>query len=224
MSKSLYVAVDRYIEELFIPADPVLEEALRAADEAGLPRIEISAAGGKLLYLLARLCGARHILEVGTLAGYSAIWMGRALPEDGRLVTLELNPAHAAVARRNIARAGLADRVEVVVGPAAQTLSRLEAQGGGPFDLVFLDADKAGYPVYLDHILRLTRPGGLIMADNVVRGGAVLDPENSGEGAVGADVFNRKLAADRRVEAVAIQQVGIKGHDGFAIARVKDRA
>lgn len=221
MSRSLYDAVDRYIEALFVAADPVMEEAMRAADEAGLPRIEVSAAAGKLLYLLARISGARSILEVGTLAGYSAIWMGRALPGDGRLVTLELDPAHAAVARENIARAGLADRVEVIVGPAVQTLPWLEGQGEGPFDMAFLDADKAGYPVYLDHILRLVRPGGLILADNVVRAGAVLDPDSAGEGAIGADIFNRKLAADPRVEATVIQQVGVKGHDGLAIARIK---
>jgi predicted O-methyltransferase YrrM len=221
MSRSLYEAVDHYIEELFVPADPVLEEALRAAGEAGLPHIEVSPTSGKLLYLLARLCGARRILEVGTLAGYSAIWMGRALPDDGTLVTLELDPAHAAVARENLARAGLADRVEVVVGPAADSLAQLAAEAEGAFDMVFLDADKAGYPIYLDYILRLVRPGGLILADNVVRAGAVLDPDSGGAGAVGADVFNRKLAADPRVEAVAVQQVGVKGHDGLAIARMK---
>lgn len=221
MSRSLYEAVDQYIQELFVPADPVLEEALRAAGEAGLPHIEVSPASGKLLYLLARLCGARRILEVGTLGGYSAIWMGRALPDDGTLVTLELDPAHAAVARENLARAGLTDRVELVVGPAADSLAHLAAEAEGAFDMVFLDADKAGYPIYLDYILRLVRPGGLILADNVVRAGAVLDPDSGGVGAVGADVFNRKLAADPRVEAVVMQQVGVKGHDGLAIARMK---
>jgi predicted O-methyltransferase YrrM len=221
MSRSLYDAVDRYIEALFVPADPVLEEALSSARAAGLPHIEVSAANGKLLYLMARLCNARRILEVGTLGGYSSIWMGRALPADGRLVTLEIDPAHAAVARENLARAGLDAKVEVVVGPAIESLNRMVAEGEGAFDMVFLDADKAGYPAYLDRILRLTRPGGLILADNVVRAGAVLDPDSSGEGAVGADVFNRKLAADQRVEAVVIQQVGLKGHDGLAIARVK---
>jgi len=221
MSRSLYDAVDRYIEALFVPADPVLDEALSAARAAGLPHIEVSAANGKLLYLLARLCDARRILEVGTLGGYSSIWMGRALPADGRLVTLEIDPAHAAVASENLARAGLDAKVEVVVGPAIESLNRMVAEGEGAFDMVFLDADKAGYPAYLDRILRLTRPGGLILADNVVRAGAVLDPDSGGEGAVGADVFNRKLAADPRVEAVVIQQVGLKGHDGLAIARVK---
>jgi predicted O-methyltransferase YrrM len=220
--QNLFATIERYIEQLFVPPDAALEAALRSAAEAGMPQIQVSASQGKLLYLLARLCGARRILELGTLAGYSTIWLGRALPADGRLISLELMPEHAELARANLARAGLADRVEILVGPALETLPRLEARGGGPFDMVFVDADKTGYVAYLEWALRLTRPGSLIIADNVVRGGSVLAPEGGDASARGARAFNAALAAEPRVEAIVLQQVGAKGHDGLAIAVVRE--
>lgn len=221
MNQALFETIDRYIDDLFVPPDPVLDDALRAAEAAGLPDIQISPGQGKLLYLLAKLCGARRILEVGTLAGYSTIWLGRALPEDGRLITLEFDPAHADVARGNLARAGLDGRTEVLTGPALETLPVLHERREAPFDMVFLDADKANYTAYLGWSLRLLRPGGLILADNVIRGGAVLDPDPADESALGARAFNAALAAEPRVEAIAFQQIGAKGHDGLAMAIVK---
>lgn len=217
----LFAAIDAYIEGLFVPDDPVLRAVLESITESGMPPIQVSPVQGKLLYLLAKLCGARRILEVGTLAGYSAIWLARALPVDGRLISLEADPQHAAVARKNLERAGLADRVEVVVGPALETLPVLQARGEKPFDMIFIDADKENYTAYLDWALRLTRPGGLIVADNVIREGQVLAPQESF--AQGVRAFNAALAAERRVEAIILQQVGVKGHDGLAIAVVKPR-
>lgn len=218
MDNGLYKRVDRYIDALFVGDDPVLEAVLRSTVEAGMPDIQVSPSQGKFLHILARAIGARRILEIGTLAGYSAIWLARALPEDGRLVTLEFDPRHAEVARANLARGGLAGRVEVVTGPALETLPQLEAQGQGSFDLVFIDADKPNYPGYLRWALRLARPGGLIVADNVVRAGEVLAPPD--EFAEGAATFNTALAAEPRVEATLLQLVGAKGHDGLAIALV----
>ncbi len=217
----IYTAVDRYINDLFAPPDDALEGAVRAAAEAGLPPIQVTPSQGKLLHVLARLCGARRILEIGTLGGYSAIWLGRALGAGGRLVTLELSREHAAVARASLERAGLSDRVEVLVGPALESLPVIEARGDGPFDMVFIDADKPGYPEYLRWAVRLTRPGGLIVADNVVRGGRVLAPDPDDEAARGATEFNAALAAEPALDAVVLQLVGAKGHDGMAIATVK---
>jgi predicted O-methyltransferase YrrM len=217
----IYAAVDRYIDDLFAPPDDALEWAVRAAAEAGLPHIQVTPSQGKLLHVLARLCGARRILEIGTLGGYSAIWLGRALAPGGRLVTLELSEEHAAVARASLARAGLSDRVEVVVGPALDSLPAIEARGDGLFDMVFIDADKPGYVEYLRWAVRLTRPGGLIAADNVVRGGRVLAPDPGDEAARGAAAFNAALAAEPGLDAVLLQLVGAKGHDGIAIAIVK---
>jgi len=213
--------VDRYIDDLFAPADAALASTLASTEASGLPAIQVSAGQGKFLYLLARLTGARRILELGTLAGYSTIWLARALPADGRLLTLEFSTHHAAVARENLARAGCADRVEVIVGPALDTLAALVARKEPPFDLVFIDADKVNYPGYLDWSLKLTRSGSLIIADNVVRAGAVLAPPPGDEAAAGARDFNLALAADPRVEAIVLQQVGSKGHDGIALARVQ---
>lgn len=221
MDQKLFASIDAYIDGLFVPEDAVLEGALSAAAAAGLPEIQVSAGQGKLLSLLAKLRGARRILELGTLAGYSAIWLARALPADGRLVTLEFSPEHAAVARANLERAGLSGRCEVIVGPALETLPQLAARGEEPFDMVFIDADKGNYSAYLDWALRLTRPGSLIIADNVVRGGAVLDPAADDASAVGARDFNAALAAEPRVEAIVVQQVGAKGHDGMAVALVR---
>jgi len=224
MSQDLWADVDSYVENLFLPDDPALAAALAASAAAGLPEIAVSPAQGKLLTLLARAAAARRILEIGTLGGYSAICLARALPADGRLVTLELDPHHAGVARANIARAGLAERVEVRVGPAVESLAQLAAEGAAPFDLIFIDADKPSYIAYLEGSLRLARPGALIIADNVVRYGRVLDAASDDANAQGVRHFNERLAADPRLSAVILQTVGSKGHDGFAIAVVNDDA
>lgn len=214
----LFEAVDTYINSLFAADDAVLGRAVERASRAGLPDIQVSPGQGKLIYLLAKLIGARRMLEIGTLGGYSTVWLGRALPEDGELLTIELDPAHAAVARETLKDAGLASRCEVIEGKGLDEMRALEPS----FDLVFLDVNKDGYPAYLKQAIRLTRPGGLIVADNVVREGAVLDPSKVDPNAIGAAAFNQALASDERLEAIVLQQVGIKGHDGLAIARVKD--
>jgi predicted O-methyltransferase YrrM len=223
-TQELWTAVDRYIGGHLLQEDAVLDAALAASDAAGLPSIAITPNQGKLLELLARIHGARSILELGTLGAYSTIWLARALPAGGRLVTLEANPHYADVARANIANAGLAEIVQLHVGPALQTLPELAAEGAGPFDLIFIDADKENYPGYLEWSLKLSRPGTLIVGDNVVRGGVILDPNASdprGEGIVqGVRRFYELLAAEPRVSATAIQTVGAKGHDGFALALV----
>lgn len=221
VDQTLFAAVDAYIDALFVPGDAALEGALRAAAEAGLPEIHVSPGQGKLLYLLARLSGARRILEIGTLAGYSAIWLARALPDEGRLVSLEFRPEHAAVAQANLERAGLAARCELIVGPALESLAALASRGEPPFDMVFIDADKPNYTAYLDWSVRLARPGALLVADNVVREGRVLSPAPDDSAAIGARDFNAALAADPRVEAVVVQLVGAKGHDGMAIGVVR---
>jgi len=220
MAQEQWTAVDRYITDLLVRPDAPLEDALQASVAAGLPPINVSPNQGKLLMLLARLQGARKILEIGTLGGYSTIWLARALPEGGRLITLEAEPHNAEVARANIARAGLADLVEIRVGRAQETLPQLAAQGGGPFDLIFIDADKQSYPEYLGWALKLARPGSLIIADNVVRKGAVIDPANADPNVQGVRRFNELLAAEPRLSATAIQTVGSKGYDGFALALV----
>jgi predicted O-methyltransferase YrrM len=220
MSEDLWTAVDDYISELFVPSDPALEAALNASTEAGLPAINVAANQGKLLMLLARIRGARRILEIGTLGGYSTIWLGRALPPGGRLITLEFQAKHAEVARANIARAGLADVIDVRVGRAVDSLAALAAAGVEPFDFVFIDADKPGYVDYLDWSLKLTHPGSVIVADNVVRKGAIVDANSSDPDVQGMRRFNERLAAERRVDATQIQTVGTKGYDGLAIALV----
>ena len=227
MTQQVWAAVDRYVAERLIPQDPVLDAALAASEAAGLPAGAISASQGKLLELLARIHGARRILELGTLGGYSTIWLARALPADGQLVTLEADPRYAEVARTNLANAGLAAIVQVRVGEALQTLPELLADGAGPFDLIFIDADKQNNPGYLEWSLRLSRPGSVIVADNVVRAGAILDPDASdprlGDGGLqGVRRFYELLAAEPRVTATAIQTVGAKGHDGFVLALVAD--
>ncbi|MEJ7752216.1 MAG: O-methyltransferase [Candidatus Limnocylindrales bacterium] len=220
MSQDRWTAVDSYINDLLVRPDAALEAALEGSEAAGLPAIQVAANQGKLLHLLVRLQGARTILEVGTLGGYSTIWLARALPPDGRLVTLELDPTHAEVASANIARAGLVARVEVRVGPASESLSRLTQEGVEPFDMVFIDADKEGYPDYLDWALRLTRPGSLIVADNVVRGGAVMDPASSDPRVQAVRRFIELVAAEPCLDATVIQTVGSKGYDGLAFALV----
>ncbi len=220
MDKEQWTAVDQYITTLLDPPDPALDDALRASAAAGLPEIAVSPPHGALLTVLARAVGARRILEIGTLGGYSAIRLARALPPDGRLVTLEVNPRHAEVARSNIARAGLADRVEVRIGPAAATLAALADEGAGPFDLIFIDADKSGYTDYLHGSLRLSRPGTLIIADNVVRQGRVIHSGDSDDNVRGVRRFNEALAAEPRLMATIVQTVGMKGYDGLAMAVV----
>jgi predicted O-methyltransferase YrrM len=220
MSQEQWTAVDRYLTDLFVPPDPALEAALAASAAAGLPPINVSPNQGKLLQLLARVQGARSILEIGTLGGYSTIWLARALPAGGRLLTLEADPKHAAVARANLARAGVADVVELRLGPAQETLPQLAAEGRGPFDLIFIDADKPSYPDYLAWSLRLSRRGSLIIADNVARKGAVIEAASDDPRVQGMRVFLERLAAEPRVSATAIQTVGGKGYDGFAIALV----
>ena len=212
--------VDSYLEDVLSLRDDGVDAALRASDEGGLPSIAVSPPLGKLLNVLARATGARRILEIGTLGGYSAIWLARALPGGGCLVTLEIDDHHAQVARRNLERAGLASVAEVVVGPATDTLARLAAEGAEPFDLVFIDADKEGYPAYLEGALRLSRPGTLMIADNVVRGGQIADPANTDSRVRGVRTFIEMLAAEPRVSATVIQTVGVKGYDGLAVAVV----
>jgi predicted O-methyltransferase YrrM len=220
VSQKRWTAVDRLIGELLAPPDAVLEAALAAGAEAGLPPHEVSPPQGRLLELLARLVSARAILEIGTLGAYSTIWLARGLAPGGRLVTLEANPDYAAVARANLERAGLAETVELRVGPALATLPALVAEGPGPFDLIFIDADKRSNPEYLRHALALSRAGTLIVADNVVRGGALAAAGSEDPDARGARRFLELLAAEPRVVATALQTVGSKGHDGFAIALV----
>jgi len=220
MDQERWAAVDGYVAEKLVPDDPALAAALTASEAAGLPPINVTPAQGKLLYLLARLVGARRILEIGTLGGYSAIWLARALPADGRLITLEADPRHAEVARANIARAGLDGVVEVRLGAALETLPGLAAEGGGPFDLVFIDADKPSNPAYFAWAVDLSRAGGLIVVDNVVRGGAVADAASDDPGVRGTRRLFEAMAAEPRVDATAIQTVGAKGYDGFALALV----
>lgn len=220
MSQEQWTAVDRYFTDLLIPADPVLEAALQASTAAGLPPINVAPNQGRLLHILALSHGARTILEIGTLGGYSTIWLARALPEGGRLITLEADPQHAAVARANIAHAGLADKVEVRLGKALDTLPQLAAEGVGPFDLVFIDADKPNTAAYFAWALKLTRRGSLIITDNVVRNGGVIDPNSTDPNVQGVRQFNAALAAEPRVIATAFQTVGSKGYDGLALALV----
>ncbi len=220
MTQDLWAAVDDYLSTLLIELDPALDAALVASSEAGLPEISVSATDGRLLFLLVQMSGARTVLEIGTLGGYSTIWLARALPADGVLITLELDHVHAEVARQNIERAGLSDIAQVRVGAAADTLEQLESEGAGPFDFVFIDADKSGYPAYLNAALSLSRVGTVIVADNVVRQGAVLDDSGDDPDVAGVRCFLDMCAADPRLMAVAIQTVGAKGHDGFALVRV----
>ena len=212
--------IDRYLSKAVIASDPVLEHALKASERAGLPAIQVSPQQGKLLMLLAQMVGAQRILEIGTLAGYSTIWLGRGLPPQGKLITLEADPKHAEVARSNIARANFADIVEVRIGRALNSLPKLAAENPAPFDMFFIDADKKNIPEYFTWCLRLSRPGSVIVVDNVVRDGAVIDPQSQEAGVQGIRRFFEIAAAEPRVTGTALQTVGVKGHDGFAIYRV----
>jgi predicted O-methyltransferase YrrM len=219
-SEERWTAVDEYVTKSLARPDAVFEEALATSAKAGLPPINVSAPQGKFLQLLAQLMGARRILEIGTLGGYSTIWLAWALPEGGRLVTLEFEPKHAEVAKKNILRAGLDDKVEVRVGTASESLAKLVEQGAAPFDLIFIDANKEGYPEYLGWALKLSRAGTLMIADNVIRKGEVIDARSPDSRVQGVRRFNEMIAVDRRLSATAIQTVGSKGYDGFTMALV----
>jgi len=219
MTEEVWSNVERYISEALVHSDAALEATLSASDAAGVPSINVAPNQGKLLHMLALMVGAKRILEIGTLGGYSTIWMARALPEDGQLVTLEVDPKHASLARRNVDAAGVGPIVEIQLGKALDLLPALASRG--PFDLIFIDADKTNTVPYFDWALTLARPGSLIVVDNVVRKGAVADPSSSDKDVQGMRRFYARLAGERRVTATAIQTVGSKGYDGFAIAIVK---
>jgi predicted O-methyltransferase YrrM len=220
MAHEQWTAVDRYITDLLVANDPALEGVLKASAAAGLPEIHVTPNQGKFLQLLATIRGARSILEIGTLGGYSTIWLARGMPAGGRLITLEFDPRYAEVARANIAKASLSGVVEVRVGRALDTLPQLAAKGPAPFDLIFIDADKEGYPDYFTWALRLSRKGTLIIADNVVRKGAVVDADSADSRVQGVRRMNALIANEPRVSATTIQTVGAKGYDGFMIAVV----
>ncbi|MEV0979404.1 O-methyltransferase [Streptomyces sp. NPDC049915] len=222
MSQETWTAVDAYFNDLLVEEDAVLRAAVADADAAQLPAIQVAPNQGKLLHLLARIRGARKVLEIGTLAGYSTIWLARALPADGRLVTLEADEQCAAVAAANVARAGLDHIVDIRLGVALDTLPRLAEEGEGPFDLVFIDADKPSNPGYLEWALRLTRPGSVIVGDNVVREGAVTEPHSSDPRVQGVRRFTELIAAHPRLTATTLQTVGEKGYDGFTLAVVTE--
>jgi predicted O-methyltransferase YrrM len=220
MNQEQWTAVDRYISDTVVPSDSALDAALEASTKAELPAIAVTANQGKLLHILARLVGARNVLEIGTLGGYSTIWLARALPKGGRVITLEVNPKHADVARANVARAGLATTVEIRLGAALESLPKLAGDKLGPFDLIFIDADKANIPEYFTWSLALSRPGSLIIVDNVVRKGAVIDADSDDPDVQGVRRLNNMLTKEKRVTATTIQTVGSKGYDGFTIALV----
>lgn len=220
MTQPQWTAVDDYITAHLVAPDPALDAALKASEAAGLPAIHVAPNQGKLLHLIARLHGARTILEVGTLGGYSTIWLARALPPDGKLVTLEFSPKHAEVAQANIERAGLSDAVELRLGAAVDTLAQLAAEGRGPFDLIFIDADKPNNPIYFEWALKLARRGSLIIVDNVVRDGKIVNADSDDASVKGTQALYAMVAGERRVDATAIQTVGSKGYDGFIMALV----
>ncbi len=216
----MWTAVDEYFSDLIVPQDGALLGALKRSVEAGLPEIQVTPNQGKLLMLLAQIQGARKVLEVGSLGGYSTIWLARGMSAGGSLVSLELEPAHAEVARKNVAQAGLRSVVEIRVGPALENLPMLESEGVGPFDLIFIDADKPNNPGYWEWAMKLSRPGSVIIVDNVVRNGAVADAESLDPSILGVHEMVDLVSKESRVSATAIQTVGSKGYDGFLIARV----
>jgi predicted O-methyltransferase YrrM len=220
MSKRLWAAVDDYTTDLLMPPDPALDAALAASEAAELPAISVSPSQGKLLMLLAQLAGASRILEIGTLGGYSTIWLARALPADGHLITLEVNPKHVEVARNNIARARLAGLVDMRLGDARQSLRELAVAGSGPFDLFFIDADKKSIPEYFDWAIKLSHRGSLIIVDNVIREGGLIDAKSDDPNIQGVRRLHEVLATEKRVSATTIQTVGSKGYDGFTLALV----
>ena len=221
MSQTRWEAVDSYLVDTFVPRDEALAAALAASEAAGLPEIQVTPTQGRLLEMLARALGARRILEIGTLGGYSTLWMARGLAAGGRLVTLEYEPRHAEVARANFARAGRSSAIDLRVGAALDLLPRLEQEQVGPFDLVFVDADKVNLPEYFTWSVRLSRPGTLIVIDNVIREGEVVDPESPDAAVQGVRRMNERIAAEPRVSATALQTVGGKGYDGLAFVLVE---
>jgi predicted O-methyltransferase YrrM len=218
--QAVWTKVDKYFGDLLAPSDDKLDAALKANEQAGLPAIDITRLQGKFLEFLVRISGARRVLEIGTLGGYSTIWLARALPASGRIVTLELDPHHARVARGNLRNAGVENIVDVRVGPAIDSLAAMVKSGAEPFDLIFIDADKQGYPQYLEWSLKLSRIGTVIVADNVVREGKVIDEKSADEMVQGVRRFTELLAAEPRLSATVLQTVGTKGYDGFALAVV----
>jgi predicted O-methyltransferase YrrM len=224
MSLERWTAVDDYYGKLLMPPDTVLESALQKSDEAELPAISVSSNQGKMLMILAQMQKAERILEIGTLGGYSTIWLARALPSGGKLITLEYEQKHADVASENIKQAGLADRVEIRVGSAIDTLPALAKEGGAPFDFIFIDADKPGYPEYFKWCMKLSRTGTVIIADNVVREGEVVNPDSEDEKVQGIRKFNEVVSSEKRFCATTIQTVGSKGYDGFMIGTVCESA
>jgi caffeoyl-CoA O-methyltransferase len=221
MDQKVFEAVDQYISDLFIKPDEALTAAEQSHKLEDIPLINVSPNLGKLLHLFVKLSKAKKILEVGTLAGYSTIWMAKALPEDGKLISLEIDPHHAEVAGKNIERAGLSSKVEIRVGKAIDLLPRMVKENAGPFDMIFIDADKPPYTEYFEWSLKLSRPGTLIIADNVIRDGKVLDPNHDDPMVKGARRFNKALAANRHVSATILQTIGVKEYDGMAIAIVE---
>jgi predicted O-methyltransferase YrrM len=219
-TNELWTAVDRFITDALVPPDEALEAALQSNAASGLPSIDVAPNQGKFLHLLARMQGARRILEIGTLGGYSTIWLARALPAGGRLITLEVNPRHAAVAKTNLERAGLSESVELRIGPAAESLEHLCQESAELFDMIFIDADKPSNPIYLGWAMKLAKPGSLIIVDNVIREGAIVDPDNDDPNVRGTRALFEMLATQPNLSATAIQTVGAKGHDGFIMALV----
>ena len=219
-AKDIWAEVDRYFSSALIRSDRVLDAALKANRKANLPAIDVTALQGRFLEVLIRATGARRVLEIGTLGGYSTLWLARAIPDNGLVVTLELEAKHASIAQKNIERAGFSQRVDLRIGPAAESLAALVAASADPFDFIFIDADKAGYPEYLKWSLKLSRPGTLIIADNVVRDGKVIDAKNSDPNIKGVRRFLKLAAAEPRLSTTVLQTVGNKGYDGFAIALV----
>ncbi len=220
MTKDVWEAVDKYFDEMLIPHDSALDDALAAASAENLPAIQVSSVQGKLLHLLARIMGARNILEIGTLGGYSTIWMARALPEGGRIITLEADPKHAEVAQKNFARAGVENKIELRLGKALDTLPKVAADGRGPFDMFFIDANKSNMPEYFEWSLKLARKGSVIIADNVVREGAVLDARSKDADIQGIRRFLEMVGKEKRVSGTALQTVSTKNYDGFALVLV----
>jgi len=220
LQQDLWTTVDHYIANTLIPADPALDAALQVNAAAKLPSIDVAPNQGKFLQILAQTMGARRILEVGTLGGYSTIWLARSLPPEGRLITMEFDPRHAEIAKSNIDRAGLSSIVEIRIGAALDSLAQLATENPDPFDLIFIDADKPNHPGYLKWALRFSRPGTVIIGDNVIREGAIADPADPDPRVQGTRTFLEMLGADPRLSATAIQTVGSKGYDGFAMALV----
>jgi len=220
MTKDVWEAVDKYFDEMLIPHDSALDDALAAASAENLPAIQVSSVQGKLLHLLARIMGARNILEIGTLGGYSTIWMARALPEGGRIITLEADPKHAEVAQKNFARAGVENKIELRLGKALDTLPKVAADGRAPFDMFFIDANKSNMPEYFEWSLKLARKGSVIIADNVVREGAVLDARSKDADIQGIRRFLEMVGKEKRVSGTALQTVSTKSYDGFALVLV----